>query len=216
MPASAPSYRVSLRLYVVFSLLMAVSAAASGLLLLYLARPFITALGRRARRRPCSSSRAQASRGRSRRWRVCSSECVRGPHPGHRAEGGGALAAVARRQPAEGDRRARRARRRGRAAHPLDGSVRARQRHPRPPARGHAARVAGRRPAVVQRHGRDPARPSLERFRGVPILAPSGIFPRERGNAALEQVLEEAQSEKSVSQSEVAVETASAAPCRSR
>src|SRR5215467_14402918 len=42
-----PHYRVSLRLYVVFSLLMAVSAAASGLLLLYLARPFIAALGTR-------------------------------------------------------------------------------------------------------------------------------------------------------------------------
>src|SRR5262249_62095334 len=38
-PANAP-YRVSLRLYVVFSLLMAVSAALSGLFLLYLARPF--------------------------------------------------------------------------------------------------------------------------------------------------------------------------------
>jgi signal transduction histidine kinase len=39
------SYRVSLRLYVVFSLLMATSAAVSGLLLLYLARPFIRELG---------------------------------------------------------------------------------------------------------------------------------------------------------------------------
>jgi signal transduction histidine kinase len=45
MTRSAPSYRVSLRLYVVFSLLMAVSAAASGLLLLYLARPYIGELG---------------------------------------------------------------------------------------------------------------------------------------------------------------------------
>lgn len=45
MTRSAPSYRISLRLYVVFSLLMAVSAAASGLLLLYLARPFISELG---------------------------------------------------------------------------------------------------------------------------------------------------------------------------
>src|SRR2546425_7708465 len=38
-PAS-PSYRVSLRLYVVFSLLMAAAAAASSLFMLYLARPF--------------------------------------------------------------------------------------------------------------------------------------------------------------------------------
>ena len=45
MTRPAPSYRISLRLYVVFSLLMAVSAAASGLLLLYLARPFISELG---------------------------------------------------------------------------------------------------------------------------------------------------------------------------
>jgi len=43
-PPGNPSYRVSLRLYVVFSLLMAVSAAASGLFLLYLARPFASEL----------------------------------------------------------------------------------------------------------------------------------------------------------------------------
>jgi len=42
-PAS-PSYRVSLRLYVVFSLLMAAAAAASSLFMLYLARPFAAEL----------------------------------------------------------------------------------------------------------------------------------------------------------------------------
>ena len=42
-PANPP-YRLSLRLYVVFSLLMAVSAALSGLFLLYLARPFASVL----------------------------------------------------------------------------------------------------------------------------------------------------------------------------
>lgn len=47
MPERVPPYRVSVRLYVVFSLLMAVSATASGLVLLYLARPFITELGGR-------------------------------------------------------------------------------------------------------------------------------------------------------------------------
>ncbi len=41
MTRPTPSYRVSLRLYVVFSLLAAVSAGVSGLVLLYLARPFI-------------------------------------------------------------------------------------------------------------------------------------------------------------------------------
>jgi signal transduction histidine kinase len=45
MTRRAPrAYRVSLSLYVVFSLLMAVSAAASGLFLLYLARPFASEL----------------------------------------------------------------------------------------------------------------------------------------------------------------------------
>jgi signal transduction histidine kinase len=44
MAAPFTPYRLSLRLWVVFSLLMAASAAASGLLLLYLARPFIALL----------------------------------------------------------------------------------------------------------------------------------------------------------------------------
>src|SRR2546426_3236254 len=41
---ATPAYRVSLRLYVVFSLLMAAAAAASGLFMLYLARPFAAEL----------------------------------------------------------------------------------------------------------------------------------------------------------------------------
>jgi signal transduction histidine kinase len=41
----ARRHRVSIRLYLVFSLMMAASATASGLLLLYIARPFITELG---------------------------------------------------------------------------------------------------------------------------------------------------------------------------
>ena len=44
MSKTGSPYRVSLRLWVMFSLLMAASAAASGLLLLYLARPFIALL----------------------------------------------------------------------------------------------------------------------------------------------------------------------------
>ena len=40
----SPTYRVSLRLYVVFSLLMAAAAAASSLFMLYLARPFAAEL----------------------------------------------------------------------------------------------------------------------------------------------------------------------------
>src|SRR5262245_47641981 len=45
MSGTPPLYRGSIRLYVVFSLLMAGSASASGLFLLHLARPFITELG---------------------------------------------------------------------------------------------------------------------------------------------------------------------------
>jgi PAS domain S-box-containing protein len=45
MTAVAGSARVTIRLWVVFSLLMALCATASGLFLLHLARPFITALG---------------------------------------------------------------------------------------------------------------------------------------------------------------------------
>jgi signal transduction histidine kinase len=41
---AAPTYRVSIRLYVLFSLLTAVSAATSGLVLLFLARPYISDL----------------------------------------------------------------------------------------------------------------------------------------------------------------------------
>jgi PAS domain S-box-containing protein len=44
MRSPRSAYRVTLRLWVVFSLLMAASAAVSGLLLLYLARPFIALL----------------------------------------------------------------------------------------------------------------------------------------------------------------------------
>jgi PAS domain S-box-containing protein len=44
MTPEASSYRVSLRLYVVLSTLMALAAIASGLLLVYLARPFISQL----------------------------------------------------------------------------------------------------------------------------------------------------------------------------
>jgi two-component system sensor histidine kinase AtoS len=45
MAESTPRFRVSVRLYVIFSLLMAASATASGLVLLYLAKPFIRELG---------------------------------------------------------------------------------------------------------------------------------------------------------------------------
>ena len=49
---------------------------------------------------------------------------------------------------------------------------------------------------------------ALQRFRGVPILAPEGLFPLERGNTHLGVVLEESAGEQRASQSEVAVTTA--------
>ena len=49
---------------------------------------------------------------------------------------------------------------------------------------------------------------ALQRFRGVPILAPKGVFPLERGMTHLGKVLEESAGDLRASQSEVAVMTA--------
>jgi two-component system, NtrC family, sensor histidine kinase HydH len=210
MPASAPSYRVSLRLYVVFSLLMALSATASGLLLLYLARPFITTLGQEGAK---ATVLLFAGAGIA-----------------------GALAAVA--GLFVGVRFAGRIRALVRKAEALSPPSRTGVPQKVTDELGALDAAVGRLTLSMDQFVRDSdilgrlpegmllvlpdgdllsfnataetlLYSSLERFRGVPILASSGIFPRERGNAALEQVLEEAQSEKSVSQSEVAVETAS-------
>src|SRR5215470_10909176 len=208
MTASTASYRVSLRLYVVFSLLMAVSAAASGLLLLYLARPFIAALGTRgvhatallfAGAGIAGALAAVAGlfvglsfAGRI-RGIVQKAEAL-SPPPGDaepvkvRDELGALDAAV------------------GRLTLSMDQFVR-------------DSDILGRLPegmlllspngdllsfnATAERL----LGLSLDRFREMSILAPTGLFPRERGNEPLQQLLADAGGEQG-HQSEVAVTTA--------
>ena len=184
MTAAASSYRVSLRLYVVFSLLMAVSAAASGLLLLYLARPFIAALGTQGAQ---ATALLFTGAGIAGALAAVAGLLVGLSFAGRirgivqKAE---ALSPRLDGTPADGHRRARRARRRGGTAHAVDGSVRAGQRHPRPIARGHAAGPVPGRPRVVQRDGRDLARPSRSSaFAACRSWRPRACFPLERGNS---------------------------------
>ena len=209
MTASASSYRVSLRLYVVFSLLMAVSAAASGLLLLYLARPFITALGKEGAQATVllfagagvagalaavaglfvGLSFAGRIRGIVQKAEALSPPSRDGAPQKVTDELGALDAAV------------------GRLTLSMDHFVR-------------DSDILGRLPEGMLLLLPDGDLLSfnataegllalgLERFRGVPILAPAGVFPRERGNAPLGKVLEEAKSERTVSLSDVAVVTA--------
>jgi PAS domain S-box-containing protein len=208
MTASASSYRVSLRLYVVFSLLMAVSAAASGLLLLYLARPFIAALGTEGARATAllftgagiagalaavagllvGLSFAGRIRGIVQRAEALSPR--RDGTPLMVTDELGALDAAV-----------------GRLTLSMDQFVR-------------DSDILGRLPEgmllVLSRGDLVSFNATaetllglaLQRFRGVPILARAGVFPLERGNEHLGRVLEESAGELRASQSEVAVTTA--------
>jgi PAS domain S-box-containing protein len=209
LPASA-SYRVSLRLYVVFSLLMAVSAAASGLLLLYLARPFITALGQEGAKATALLFAGAGIAGALAavaglivgvrfagriRGIVKKAEALSPPSrngvPQKVTDELGALDAAV-----------------GRLTLSMDQFVRDSDILGRLP-EGMLLVLPGGELLSFNATAESLLGLSLEHFRGVPILAPRGIVPRERGNAALAQVLEDAQSKGSVSHSEVAVETAS-------
>jgi PAS domain S-box-containing protein len=208
MTATASSYRVSLRLYVVFSLLMALSAAASGLVLLYLARPFITALGAQGAQATAllfagagiagalaavaglfvGLSFAGRIRGIVRKAEALSPP-RRDDVPQKVNDELGALDAAV-----------------GRLTLSMDRFVR-------------DSDILGRLPEgmlLVLPKGdllsynttaESLLGLGLEPYRGVPILAPAGLFPKERGNAALGQVLVDAGNDRSVSQSEVAVTT---------
>src|SRR6266545_6109492 len=210
MNRPVPSYRVSLRLYVVFSLLMAAAAAASGLLLLYLARPFISELGGERAVQATAllfagaglSGAAAAVAGlviglrHAGRIRVIMKKAeALSPPPGNAAgatvtdELGALDAAV------------------GRLTLSMDQFVR-------------DSDILGRLPEgmllVLSRGDLVSFNATaetllglaLQRFRGVPILAPEGLFPLERGNTHLGVVLEESARELRASQSEVAVTTA--------
>jgi PAS domain S-box-containing protein len=207
--AASTSYRVSLRLYVVFSLLMALSATASGLLLLYLARPFITTLGQEGAKATAllfagaglaGALAAVAGlvvgvrfagriRGIVRKAEALSPPSRNGVPQKVTDELGALDAAV------------------GRLTLSMDRFVRDSDILGRLP-EGMLLVLPGGELLSFNATAESVLGLPLERFRGMPILAPSGIFPRDRGNAVLGQVLEEARSEKSVSQSEVAVETA--------
>jgi two-component system sensor histidine kinase AtoS len=209
MTASASSYRVSLRLYVVFSLLMAVSAAASGLLLLYLARPFIAALGTQGAQATALLFTGAGIAGALAavagllvglsfagriRGIVQKAEALSPPRrdgtPQMVTDELGALDAAV-----------------GRLTLSMDQFVR-------------DSDILGRLPEgmllVLSRGDLVSFNATaetllglaLQRFRGVPILAPEGLFPLERGNTHLGVVLEESAGELRASQSEVAVTTA--------
>ena len=209
MTASSSSYRVSLRLYVVFSLLMAVSAAASGLLLLYLARPFIAALGTQGAQATALLFAGAGIAGALAavagllvglsfagriRGIVQKAEALSPPRrdgtPQTVTDELGALDAAV-----------------GRLTLSMDHFVR-------------DSDILGRLPEgmllVLSRGDLVSFNATaetllglaLQRFRGVPILARAGVFPLERGNEPLGKVLEESAGELRASQSEVAVTTA--------
>jgi len=208
MTATA-SYRVSLRLYVVFSLLMAVSAAASGLLLLYLARPFIAALGTKGAQATALLFAGAGIAGALAavaglfvglsfagriRGIVQRAEALSPP----RSDGGpqtvtdeiGALDAAV-----------------GRLTLSMDQFVRDSDILGRLPegmllilSRGDLVSFNATAESLLGL--------ALERFRGVPILNAAGVFPLDRGNAPLRGVLEESAGDVRASQSEVAVTTA--------
>ena len=218
MTASASSYRVSLRLYVMFSLLMAVSAAASGLLLLYLARPFIAELGtgRREGHRP--ALRRGRDRGGARRGGgALRGAALRGPHPRHRAEGRGAVAAVgATGSPQKvTDELGALDAAVGRLTLSMDQFVRDSDILARLP-EGMLLVLSGGDLLSFNATAETLLGLALERFRGVPILAPRGLFPLGRGNAALGLGARGGGRRAARVQSEVAVTTAAAARSRSR
>lgn len=209
MTATASSYRVSLRLYVVFSLLMAVSAAASGLVLLYLARPFITALGAQgAQATALLFAGAGIAGGLAAvaglfvglsfagriRGIVRKAEALSPPHrddapPQKVTDELGALDAAVGRLTLSMDRFVRDSDILGRLP---EGMLLVRPK----------GDLLSYNTTAESLLGLD-----LEPYRGVPILAPAGLFPKERGNAALGQVLADAGENRNVSQSEVAVTT---------
>jgi len=188
------SYRVSLRLYVVFSLLMAAAAAASGLLLLYLARPFISELGGERAVQATAllfagaglSGAAAAVAGlviglrHAGRIRVIMKKAeALSPPPGN--AGGatvtdelGALDAVV-----------------GRLTLSMDQFVRDSDILSRLP-EGMLLLLPTDELLSFNATAEILLGLPLERFRGVPILSPAGVFPLAKGNEALARLLGEA------------------------
>ncbi len=211
MTHSGPSYRVSLRLYVVLSLLMAVAAAASGLLLLYLARPFISALKSHEAAQATAllfggaglAGAAAAVAGLliglrlAGRIRVIVKKAeALSPSPGIEAPQNvtdelGALDAAV-----------------GRLTLSVDQFVRDSDILSRLP-EGMLLLLPTDELLSFNTTAEILLGLSLERFRGVPILSPAGVFPLGKGNEALAQLLGEATARQhSVHMSEVAATSA--------
>ncbi len=194
MNRPVPSYRVSLRLYVVFSLLMAAAAAASGLLLLYLARPFISELGGERAVQATAllfagaglSGAAAAVAGlviglrHAGRIRVIMKKAeALSPPPGNAAGATvtdelGALDAVV-----------------GRLTLSMDQFVRDSDILSRLP-EGMLLLLPTDELLSFNATAEILLGLPLERFRGVPILSPAGVFPLAKGNEALARLLGEA------------------------
>ena len=212
MSPSGRSYRVSLRLYVVFSLLMAVSAAASGLLLLYLARPFISELESQLAVQATAllfggagiAGAAAAVAGLVVGLRFASrirvivkkAEALSPALPAEREEHAtdelGALDAAV-----------------GRLTLSLDQFIRDSDILSRLP-EGMLLLLPTDELLSFNATAEVVLGLSLERFRGVPILSPAGVFPLGKGNEALARLLGEATTrEHPARMSEVAVTCAS-------
>ncbi len=211
MTRPASLYRVSVRLYVVLSLLMAVSAATSGLLLLYLARPFIGELQRQHAAHAtvllfsgagvAGAAAAVAGLlvgGRlAGRIRVIVGKAeALSPPAGSQAvqnvtdELGALDAAV------------------GRLTLSMDQFVRDSDILARLP-EGMLLLLPAGDLLSFNRTAEILLGLSLERFRGVRILSPSGVFPMGRGNEALARLLSEATGgQRSTHMSEVSAKTA--------
>jgi signal transduction histidine kinase len=205
--SAGSTYRVRLRLYVVLSVLMAVAATASGLLLLYLARPFITALGQQGARATvllfagaglAGALAAVAGlvvglrfAGRI-RGIVRKAEALSPPvaEPQRVTDELGALDAAV-----------------GRLTLSMDQFVRDSDILGRLP-EGMLLVMRGGELASFNATAESLLGLGLGGFRGAPILSAAGVFPRERGNEALAGLLADTGAEQSVSQSEVAVTTA--------
>ena len=211
MTASTSSYRVSLRLYVVFSLLMAVSAAASGLLLLYLARPFVIDLPARqawditvllfSGAAVAGAVAAVAGlvvglrfagriRGIVERAEALSPAGPPGPPQRVRDEIGALDAAV------------------GRLSLSMDRFIRDSDILARLP---EGMLLLGPAGGLISHNATAETLLGLvlEPFHGTPVLSPQGPLPLEKGNEALAQLLEEAKyGDRSVHMGEIAVTTA--------
>jgi PAS domain S-box-containing protein len=205
------SYRVSLRLYVVFSLLMAAAAALSGLLLLYLARPFISELSSHQAVRAtallfggaCLAGAAAAVGGLAVGMRfagrirviVKKAEAIalpRGPDPPRKVgDELGALDAAL-----------------GRLTLSVDQFIRDSDILSRLP-EGMLLLLPTDELLSFNVTAEALLGLPLEQFRGAPVLGPRGIFPPERGNEAMAQVLRDAAAQQqAIHMSEVAATTA--------